>query len=57
MSIFSPVLCFLGRHEPLRRNVERHGNEYVGHCRHCGKDIHRVARHQWRLHPEASHNA
>ncbi len=49
MSVLSTVRCMTGRHEPLRRNVERSGTGYVGKCRHCGKDIERVSRGQWRI--------
>ncbi len=48
MSVMSPVACLLGRHKPLRRNVERDGDHYVGKCRHCGKNIERVSHGHWR---------
>ncbi len=48
MSVMSSVRCLIGHHEPLRRNVERNGDSYVGKCRHCGKDIERVSSGQWR---------
>ena len=47
MSIISPILCLTGKHRPLRRNVEWNGRTYVGKCRHCGKDIQRVAHRNW----------
>lgn len=48
MSILSPLLCLLGRHEPLRRNVSWDGLTYIGQCRHCDRDIERASRRNWR---------
>jgi len=48
MSVISPIACLMGRHEPLRRNVEWDGLHYVGNCRHCGKEIVRLSHRNWR---------
>jgi len=38
----------LGRHEPDRRKVQWNGLTYVGHCKHCGKEIERISHRVWR---------
>ena len=48
MRLTSPLLCHVGRHDPLRRNVEWDGSNYVGRCRHCDKPIERIAHRRWR---------
>ena len=42
------ILCLIGRHQPVRRDVEWDGRTYVGECRHCGKQIERVAHRNWK---------
>lgn len=48
MSVFSPIGCFLNRHQPRRRDVEWDGRTYIGQCRHCGALIERHGRRDWR---------
>ena len=48
MSVISPLNCRLGRHEPIRRKVHWDGRNYTGNCKHCGKEIERVAHRNWR---------
>jgi hypothetical protein len=38
----------INRHQPLRRDVQWDGRQYVGKCRHCGKPIRRKGKRQWR---------
>ena len=51
MGLMSPIACMMGRHEPERRKVEWNGREYVGNCKHCGKEIERVSHKNWRERP------
>lgn len=39
--------CLFDRHEPKRSAVQWDGNDFVGHCRHCEKDIRRVRKGLW----------
>jgi hypothetical protein len=48
MSLFSYLGCLIGRHKPVRRDVNWDGLTYTGHCRHCGAAIERRARNNWR---------
>jgi hypothetical protein len=48
MSFISLIGCAVDRHRPIRRKVAWDGKHYVGHCRHCGAEIIRVAHHKWR---------
>ncbi|MFN3990331.1 MAG: hypothetical protein ACK4IS_08730 [Erythrobacter sp.] len=48
MSLFSTMMCALGRHYPRRREVEWDGKTYRGQCRHCGSEVVRVSRKTWR---------
>ena len=48
MSMLSPIICYLGRHQPKRREVHWDGLSYIGKCKYCGKDIERVAHRNWR---------
>jgi hypothetical protein len=48
MSLFSPIMCALGWHEPKRRDVKWDGRNYRGECRHCGTEIIRISRKTWR---------
>jgi hypothetical protein len=48
MPVFSFVGCMLNRHAPIRRDVAWHGRTYRGHCRHCGAEIERHGRNDWR---------
>jgi hypothetical protein len=38
----------MDRHEPLRRDVNWNGKQYVGHCRNCQEPIVRIAHQKWR---------
>ncbi|MDY7097515.1 MAG: hypothetical protein SXU28_05200 [Pseudomonadota bacterium] len=48
MSLFKHIACLIGRHDPQRRYVKWDGFRYVGTCKYCGKDIHRIAHRDWR---------
>lgn len=57
MTLLSPIMCKLGRHEPERRKVEWNGKIYVGHCRNCGKKIERLSHRKWQLQKDAEAEA
>jgi hypothetical protein len=48
MFFMSSIGCKFNRHKPLRRDVEWDGRAYIGTCRHCGVQIMRHARRDWR---------
>ena len=48
MSLTARLSCLVDKHEPNRRHVRREGRDYLGQCRHCGKDIRRIAHRDWR---------
>jgi hypothetical protein len=45
--------CLVGRHEPVRNEVEWDGLTYVGKCRHCRTPIARKGKRDWRRRDEA----
>jgi hypothetical protein len=48
MSVFSLIGCLFNRHDPIRRDVAWNGLTYTGKCRHCGAEIERFGRRDWR---------
>jgi hypothetical protein len=48
MSLFSPIMCALGWHDPKRRDVKWDGRSYRGACRHGGTEIIRISSKTWR---------
>lgn len=48
MTFLSSILCALGWHNPKRRDVKWDGRNYRGECRHCGTEIIRISRKNWR---------
>lgn len=48
MFILSRIGCLVNQHDPDRSKVTWGGRNYIGHCRHCGTPIERVARRTWR---------
>ena len=42
------LLCLFVAHEPDRTNVEWKNGRFVGHCKRCGKTIHRISSRNWR---------
>jgi hypothetical protein len=48
MFLISRLACRINRHDPMRRKVVWNGESYVGQCRHCGTEIERHSRKNWR---------